>query len=256
MRLPISLVAVLVTFVPAHAGNAPKAKGDLPRVPAESIADKRELLFSDDFASATPAAKWHKVVPTFAVENGVLKGTQTRDKPIPAQGNKPEQPAHAAVYGLDVPTSDSVVQVKIRFDGAMRLSVEFDDRNFTGSHYGHICAAQVGLTSVTLIDQREGSMRNDIYETRNDPAKKQERAKLLIGRSATFPAKLESGKWYDLVVETAGDTMRVTIDGQPMAILKSPGIAHPTKSKLEFGVAGKDGLFDDLKVWNAAPAKR
>ena len=31
-----------------------------------------------------PAKVWHKVVPTFAVENGVLKGTQTRDKEIPA----------------------------------------------------------------------------------------------------------------------------------------------------------------------------
>jgi hypothetical protein len=49
--------------------------------------------------------------------------------------------------------------------------------------------------------------------------------------------------------------MRVTIDGKPAAFLKSPGIAHETKSKIELGVAGKDGLFDDIKVWNAQPAK-
>ena len=36
----------------------------------------------------------------------------------------------------------------------------------------------------------------------------------------------------------------------------SSGIAHETKSKIELGVAGKDGLFDDIKVWNAEPAKR
>ena len=49
--------------------------------------------------------------------------------------------------------------------------------------------------------------------------------------------------------------MRVTIDGKPAAWLKSSGIAHATKSKIELGVAGAGGWFDDLKVWNAAPAK-
>jgi hypothetical protein len=98
-------------------------------------------------------------------------------------------------------------------------------------------------------------MRNDIYEMSKDPSKKAERAKLLAGKSVTYPAKLEAGKWYTLVVETVGDEMRVTIDGKPAAFLKSPGIGHSTKSKIELGVAGKDGLFDDIKVWNAAPAK-
>ena len=45
------------------------------------------------------------------------------------------------------------------------------------------------------------------------------------------------------------------IDGKAVAFLQSPGIAHPTKSKVEFGCMGKDGFFDDLKVWSAEPAK-
>ena len=73
----------------------------------------------------------------------------------------------------------------------------------------------------------------------------------MAGKSASFPVKLESGKWYTLVVETVGDEMRVTIDGKPSGYLKSPGIGHATKSKIELGVAGKDGYFDDIKVWNA-----
>jgi len=230
---------------------------ELPPVPAEPIAQKEELLFSDDFQGAEPAKVWHKVVPTFAVENGVLKGTQTRDKNVPAENGKPAVTPHAAVHGLDIPTKDSVVEVKIRFEGATMMDVEFDDRKYTGSHYGHLCRAQVRLTGVTIVDEREGSMRNDIYEMSKDPSKKAERAKLLAGKSVTypFPARLEPGKWYTLVVETVGDEMRVTIDGKPAGFLKSPGIGHPTKSKIELGVAGKDGLFDDIKVWDAAPAK-
>ena len=49
--------------------------------------------------------------------------------------------------------------------------------------------------------------------------------------------------------------MRVTIDGNPAAFLKSAGIGHATKSKIELGVGGRDGFFDDIKVWNAEPAK-
>ena len=228
---------------------------DLPAIPETSIAQKKELLFSDDFEGAEPAKVWHKVVATFAVEKGALKGTQTRDQNIPAADGKPAVTAHAAVHGLEIPTKDSVVEVKVRLDGASMVDVEFDDRKYTGAHYGHLCRAQVRLNGVTIIDERDGTMRNDIYEMSKDPAKKAERAKLLTGRSVTYPAKLETAKWYTLVVETVGDEMRVTIDGKPAGFLKSSGIAHATKSKIELGVAGKDGFFDDIKVWNAEPVK-
>jgi hypothetical protein len=228
---------------------------ELPTIPAEPIAKKKELLFSDDFQGAEPDKVWHKVVPTFTVENGTLKGTQTRDKNIPAAEGKQAVTPHAAVHGLEIPTRDSVVEVKIRFEGASMIDVEFDDRKYTGAHYGHLCRAQVRLNGVTIVDERDGSMRNDIYEMSKDPTKKAERARLLAGRQVTFPAKLETGKWYTLVVETVNDTMRVTIDGKPAAFMKSSGIGHATKSKIELGVGGKDGFFDDIKVWNAEPAK-
>ncbi len=224
---------------------------DLPRVPSKTIAEKQELLFSDDFQGSEPAKVWHKVVPTFTVENGTLKGTQTRDKDVPSADGKSVSKAHAAVHGLEIPTKDSVVECKIRFEGATMIDVEFDDRKYTGAHYGHLCRAQIRLNGVTIIDERDGNMRNDIREMRNDPTKKEEVNKLLKGRQVTYPAKLEPGKWYDLVVETVGDEMRVTLDGKPAAFLKSSGIAHATKSKIELGVAGKDGFFDDVKVWNA-----
>ena len=243
---PFLALALLITSAALAA--------DLPAIPADPIAQKKELLFSDDFEGAEPAKVWHKVVPTFAFEKGTLKGTQTRDQNIPAADGKPAVMAHAAVHGLEIPTKDSVVEVKIRFEGASMIDVEFDDRKYTGSHYGHLCRAQVRLNGVTIIDERDGNMRNDIYEMR-DPAKKAERAKLLVGRQVTYPAKLEAGKWYTVVVETVGDAMRVTIDGRPAAYLKSSGIGHATKSKIELGVVGKDGYFDDIKVWNAEPSK-
>lgn len=220
------------------------------------MAEKKELLFSDDFEGSQRPAQWHRVVATFDFANGMLKGTQTREKDEPSKDGKSVIKAHAAVHGLELPTKDSVVEVRIKLDGATMMDVEFDDRKYTGAHYGHLCRAQVRLTGITLIDERDGSMRNDIREMRTDPSKKAEVAKLLKGRQITCPAQLEAGKWYTLQVETVGDEMRVCIDGQPMGYLKSSGIAHATKSKIELGVAGKDGYFDDIKVWNAAPVAK
>jgi hypothetical protein len=229
-------------------------------VPEASIAKKGELLFSDDFSGAKPDARWVRVVPTFSVEDGVLKGVQTRVKDEPTKDGKGVIKAHAAVHGLNVPTKDSVVEVKVRFDGATMIDVELDDREYKGAHYGHICRAQLRLDPKTgkgtavIIDEKEGNMRNDIRAMKDDPSKKAEMAKLLVGRSANFPAEVTPGKWHALVVEIVGDQIRVVLDGKPVGYLKSPGIAHSTKSRFEFGVAGQGGAFDDLKVFAATPA--
>jgi hypothetical protein len=248
-RLP-SFFPLIMACLAARACIA----ADLAPIPQEPIARKKELLFSDDFEGA-PAAPWHRVVATFVVENGVLKGTQTREKDTPSADGKSVIKAHAAVHGLEIPTQDSVVEVRIKFEGASMIDVEFDDRKYTGSQYGHICRAMVRLNGVTILDEKEGTQRWDIRNMADDPTRKEERAQLLKGRSATYPVSLEKGKWYALQVETVGDAMRVSIDGKPVAYHRSEGIAHATKSKIEFGVAGKDGFFDDLKVWSAEPSQ-
>ncbi len=249
----VSLAVVLIGVLVLFTGMAGAAEA-LTAVPDKGIAQKKELLFSDDFNREELGEKWAVVVPTYAIENGALKGTQTRVN-APAEDDKPAVVGHAAVIGTEVPTKDSVVEFRFRFAGATALSAEFDDRKFKGSHYGHICRVVVTPRDVTLRDEKEGSMRNDVYEMSKDPSKKEERAKLLKGRSATFPLKLEGDGWHTMVLETVGDKMRATIDGKPAAFLQSPGIAHETKSKVELGCAGKEGYFDDVKIWDAEGVK-
>ena len=246
MNKHLLLPAFLLFTVAAFAA-------DLPPVPAQPIAKKKELLFSDDFERAELGKAWGQVVPTFTLENGAMKGTQTRIDIPPADG-KPAVAGHQAVAGIDIPTKDSVIEFRFRFAGATAVSAEFDDRAFTGSHYGHICMVRFTPKSVIFTDQRDGGMNNEMMAMAKDPARKAERAKLMEGRSATFPVEISSDKWHDVVLETVGDTMRATLDGKPVGFLKSSGIAHPTKSKVEFGCMGKDGFFDDIKIWNAEPA--
>lgn len=251
---PRYLIAPLL--LATAAGFAADAR-KLPKIPAQSIAKKGELLYSDDFEAKELNKLWHTAVPTFTLENGTLKGTQTRDTLIPAANGKPEIKPHPAVLSLLVPTKNSVIETKIRFEGASVIDVEFDDRKYEGSHYGHLCRTQIHLDSVSIIDERDGSQSNAMVELRKDPvANKEAIGKLYATHSVSFPAKLEKGKWYNLVVETVGDEMRVLIDGKAVAFFKSPGIGHETKSQIEVGVNGKDGFYDDFKVWNAEPAKK
>ena len=58
--------AALVAFSAALAADAPE-------VPAGPIAEKKELLFSDDFERAELGKAWGEVVPTFVVENGASR---------------------------------------------------------------------------------------------------------------------------------------------------------------------------------------
>lgn len=89
---------------------------DLPVIPAESIAKKGDLLFSDDFKSATADPRWHRVVDTFTREDGALKGMQTRDKNIPAADGKPEVTAHSC----RLRTRDSDERQRHRSEAALR----------------------------------------------------------------------------------------------------------------------------------------
>ena len=246
MKLRLLLAPLFVLTISTLAA-------ELPKVPEKPIAEKKELLFSDDFERSELGKQWGQVVPTFTLENGAMKGSQTRID-VPATDGKPAVSGHQAVAGHDISTKDSVVEFRFRFDGATAVSAEFDDRKYTGSHYGHICFVRITPKSVILADQRDGSMRNDIYEMK-DPARKAEKAELLKGRSVTFPVQVDVEKWHTLVLETVGDTMRASLDNKPVAFLKSSGIGHATKSKIEFGCAGKDGYFDDVKIWNAEAVK-
>jgi hypothetical protein len=76
-------------------------------------------------------------------------------------------------------------------------------------------------------------------------------APLLAGRGSVAPARSEQNKWYHATIEVAGDDMRVWLDGAQSAYLKSPGIAHETKSSFHFTVTGPGVLFDDVKISRA-----
>ncbi len=209
---------------------------------SEQVGAKRgELLFSDDFNRAEVGPRWETSQRSFAIVDGAIKGGHPLGQ-------------HGAIAGVEVPFKDAVIEFKFRFEGAASISAVCDDRAYTNSQAGHICRATITPKVIRLGDDREGGMRNDIMEMRKDPKRKGEGDKLLVGRTAAFPTSIEGNQWHHLLMEIVGDEMRVHLDEKFVGRLKSPGIAHPTKSRFHFTINGKDAAIDDVKIWAALPA--
>ena len=193
-----------------------------------------EPVFFDDFAR-TDLGEWKVVIPTFSVADGVLKGVQTRDD-------------HGAVGRIHRPMRDVRVEFQFQLVGSTGFNAVFDDQKHKGSHAGHICRVAFTPRQIRLGDDKEGVMRNDIFALRKDPARKAEADPLLVGRSASAPAQLQQQRWHQVAITILGDEMTVSLDGQPAGSLKSPGLAHPTKTSFHFTVNGPGVLFDNVRI--------
>ena len=235
MKSPALFILTLCALTSAAFAQKPVQS----EVPAQPLAKKGALIFSDDFERHELGA-WKQVCQTFTVADGVMKGSQTRDD-------------HGAVGSIHVAFSDAVIEFKFRFEGATSINAVCDDKAWKGTHAGHICRATITPKLIRLGDDKEGGMRNDIFEMRKDPKRKAEGDKLMEGRTKTFPMTITTGEWHRLTMEITGGEMRVSLDDKPVGSLKSPGFAHPTKSDFHFTVNGKDALFDDMRVWEAKP---
>jgi hypothetical protein len=207
---------------------------------SKPLATPGKLLFADDFERAELGKDWKQVIGTFGVRDGVMVGSQTRAD-------------HGAVGRVSVPMKDAVVEFRFQLAGSTGVNCVFDDRTYKGSHAGHICRVALTPRQIRLGDDKEGVMRNDIFEMRRDPQRKKAADKLLVGRGTAIKASLKQNQWYQVRIEIVEDEMRVSLDGKAIGRLQSAGLAHPTKSSFHFTVNGKDALFDDVKIWSAAP---
>lgn len=222
-------IPILLALLASACGHAPAAD-----VPAQPIAKKGALIFSDDFERTELGNAWRITTPSFTIADGMLKATQTQQ--------------HSAVGMVKVGRKDMVIEFKFRLGGASSINAVCNDRDYKEGHAGHICRVSLSPKQIFLGDDKE-RLRHEIEEMRKDPARKAEVTKLIAGRSVGILANLEPGRWYLLGIEIVGDEMRVSLDGKAVGFLKSSGIAHPVKSDFYFSVSGKDAFFDDVRIW-------
>jgi len=208
-------------------------------------ADYPRVIFSDDFSSEGFGKRWGHYKSSSVVKDGVLVGitAPTSD--------------HSAVDNIRIDGErDLEVSVKFRFvsDKAKSFNVWFDDKNYKGSHAGHICQATISPTSVNLSDAKTGGfdLANGLYERKKANQLTDDEKKMLATKAKRVPAKISLGEWHTLVVQTHGDEISVTIDGKEAGSFKSPGINHDTKSLISLTTNAVDVEYDDFSIKGVA----
>src|SRR5262249_42295523 len=146
-------------------------------------------------------------------------------------GITPEGSDHSAVDSVRfAPERDLEVSVKFRFvsEKAKSFNVWFDDKDYKGSHAGHICNVNVSPAAVSIGDGKTGNFRNDIYEKKkaNPSTLTAEDKAMLLTKNTKLPVNLALQEWHALVIHTKADEIAVSIDGKAVGSFKSEGIGH------------------------------
>lgn len=214
--------------------------------------DQGKLIFEDAFERSESQEK------TDAPGNGW--GTNSKSR---AKGHKQVDLRDGAMYIFTHAEADHAASVthpaeftngtvRVRFmleDERDSLGLNFADLQCKEVHAGHLFVARIGVKDVLLQDLKTGNMRLDIREARQGKKPlSAEQKSALEGKSKEAPHNLQVGQWYEVEATITGEHLSLSIDGQPIASLASPGIGHPTKRMLRLAVP-RNAVVDDVKIW-------
>jgi hypothetical protein len=203
----------------------------LPSLPARA-ADALPLLFAqqgpellnEQFEAPALPAGWTRNFGKLEIAGGALRASQLASD------------QHPCAFRRALPLQDAVVRLDFRFEGAKALHVGFDPARGELKKQGHLFTVVVSPTRVSFQEAADKA----------DPASK--------GRElASASVKLESGKWYPLLLEMKGKDVAVQVAGQ--ATLRASAADFGCKKPgLVFRAVGADDAaaeIDNVHVWEA-----
>ncbi|MBX7211239.1 MAG: hypothetical protein K1X78_23230 [Verrucomicrobiaceae bacterium] len=228
-----SLIPLSVVFVSTLA---------CAQLPAGSFS---RLIFSDEFAADGFGKSWGHYKSSSVVKDGVLHGITA-----------PESD-HPAVDVIRIaPERDLEVAVKFQFasEQAKTFNVWLDDKDYKGSHAGHICSITVSPAAVTVADAKTGTFSNEIYEKKKavPPTLTDVDKANLQKWTKSVPNKVTLKDWHTLVVRTQADVVETTIDGKVVSSFQSPGVAHDHKTVVSLTTNRVDVNYDDFSIKGVA----
>jgi hypothetical protein len=229
--------SVLMVLLGGFPGSA-RAQADESL--ARPLGEKGALIFSDDFSADRFGSVWTERIKSAGVENGVMYARQTT-----------KEHGAVATAKLDLPDGNLICECRVQIEHNATLAFSFDDMKYPGSVAGHIARVTLEQQLVKLHDDKEGAMNRKLQDLRksDDAAAKAQAEEEIKRHTLMVPMKLQTHEWHAFSAEIVGDQMRVTLDGKPVGLLKSSGLAHATKPDLKISLSGKQALIDDLRVW-------
>lgn len=203
----------------------------IPSVPARSaeelpllIAKQGPELLNEQFETAALPAGWTRNFGKVEVAGGVLRASQLASD------------QHPCAFRRALPLQDAVVRLDFRFEGAKAMHLGFDPARGELKKQGHLFTVVVSPTRVSLQEAADKA----------NPASKGH-------EHASASVKLESGKWYPLLLEMKGKDVAVQIAGQATLRASTADFACK-KPGLVFRALGPDdgaAEFDNVHVWEA-----
>ena len=214
-------------------------------------ADDRTVIFYDDFENRTELGAAYTVKSelseSFKVTGGKLSISQLN-------------PSHGAVLRKDIAYQNLDLEFDFRFSGGKSFNVVINDQQEKSVWSGHVSRVVVTPTKLTLGDDKTGSMNLEVRKQRqaeNLPAEKKRALEALLATTQSSVAvDLKPGQWHHLRVRILGDTMEAWIAGTKVATLRSPGIAHRTKTSFGFTVNGTSIDYDNIKMFAVKAGSR
>lgn len=204
-----------------------------------------ELIFEDDFEKDGFDERWRHYKSESVVKDGVLVG-----KTVDIND-------HAGVDSIRFDgRQDLEISVKFNFAGeeAQRFNVWIDDKDYDGSHAGHICSVSISPTGGSISDAKTGNFEKTIYEKRKGGATLDESTQeMLRTKTNNFQLDLAREEWHTLLIRTKGDEVVVWVNDHEVGKLKSEGLAHETKSLVSLTTNINDVHYDDFVVKAAKP---
>lgn len=205
-----------------------------------------KLLFSDDFAGTEPGPKWTGGrLGEWTVKDGILNcAARPGDRHDPYLYVSP-----------DFEFKDVVVEFGFKFASSKQIDLCMRDTNSTEQvQGGHVLRASLRPDFVQVVDLREGIMKWENYRIRKDPkstrAEQKAVADKVRDKFGNFKVQVDATAWHQVRVEIIGHEILMSLDGKPVAYLKSSGIAHPTKNQIGFS-CGSSASFKPLTMWAA-----
>ncbi|MEM6692437.1 MAG: sulfatase-like hydrolase/transferase [Planctomycetota bacterium] len=242
------LIAILPRFDQAnHGKHGPGVASE--KTESERNASKKtdagiwQEVFRDDFEGRSQIGEDYFTgrghADGWSVENGVLVGRQVRED-------------HGATIRTDLDFGDVDIEFDFQVVGGKSFNLVIDDVKESSVHAGHICRASVYARAIRIADDKVGAMNLAVRKQRKDEGLSEEEAEklqhLLDETQASRKATIKPSEWHTMRVRLRGDVMKAFLDGELVTSLRSPGFAHPTKTKFGFTVNGDHFEFDNLRV--------
>ena len=224
----ISLLTILFLFNSRVFADQPTAI---------SAAYFNTVIFADEFERPTLRKAWGMYKSASTVRDGVLVGIT------------PEDSDHPSVNTIRIkPQADLEVSVAFKFAGSHHFAIMYRDRNYKGTHAGHICHVAVTNKGLMMIDGKFGIFKNSIHEKRKAHALDKATKELLKTKQRHATLNLDLKSWHTLLIRIKGDVMETFIDNKLAARFQSEGFAHATKDQVNITTSKKEILYDHFKI--------